>query len=202
MTTTITDDVTPGGPGTPGGEDTCFVSIAGPGSVVEGEIASGYTVRLSQPTASDVTVKLTYAGTATDGSDFTAVTEVVIPAGQSSATFDIRTLDDALAEGSETFTVSVGAITGGGFEAVAADPERSAVTTTITDDITPGGPGTPGGEDTCFVSIAGPGSVVEGEIASGYTVRLSQPAASDVTVRLTYAGTATDGSDFTAVTRL
>ena len=67
---------------------------------------------------------------------------------------------------------SLGAITGGGFEAVTADPERSAVTTTITDDITPGGPGTPGGEDTCFVSIAGPGSVIEGEVASGYTVRL------------------------------
>ena len=202
VTTTIVDDAGPGGPEAPGPEDTCLVSIAGPGSVIEGEVASGYTVRLSQPAASDVTVRLTYAGTATDGSDFTAVTEVVISAGQSSATFDIRTIDDALAEGSESFTVSLGAITGGGFEAVTADPERSAVTTTITDDITPGGPGTPGGEDTCFVSIAGPGSVIEGEVASGYTVRLSQPAASDVTVRLTYAGTATDGSDFTAVTEV
>ena len=202
VTTTIVDDAGPGGPEAPGPEDTCLVSIAGPGSVIEGEVASGYTVRLSQPAASDVTVRLTYAGTATDGSDFTAVTEVVIPAGQSSATFDIRTIDDALAEGSESFTVSLGAITGGGFEAVAADPARASITTTITDDVTPGGPGTPGGEDTCFVSIAGPGSVIEGEVASGYTVRLSQPAASDVTVRLTYAGTATDGSDFTAVTEV
>ena len=71
-------------------------------------------MRLSQPAASDVTVRLTYAGTATDGSDFTAVTAVVIPAGQSSATFALRTIDDALAEGSESFTVSLGAITGGG----------------------------------------------------------------------------------------
>ena len=48
----------------------------GPGSVVEGQTASGYTVSLSQPAATDVTIKLTYSGTATDGSDYTAVTSV------------------------------------------------------------------------------------------------------------------------------
>ncbi|NZD59484.1 hypothetical protein HZU83_22695, partial [Sphaerotilus montanus] len=94
ITTTITDDTGPRGP-----EDTCLVSISGPGSVVEGEVASGYTVSLSQPAVTDVVVKLTYTGTATDGSDYTAVKEVTITAGQSSATFDIPILDDALAEG-------------------------------------------------------------------------------------------------------
>jgi hypothetical protein len=202
VTTTILDDAGPGGPEAPGPEDTCLVSLSGPGAVVEGETASGYTVHLSQPAAADVTVKLTYAGTAADGADYTAVTEVTIAAGQSSATFDIRTIDDALAEGSESFTVSVGSISGGGFEAVAADPVRSSITTTITDDVTPGGPGTPGSEDTCLVSLSGPGAVVEGETASGYTVHLSQPAAADVTVKLTYAGTAADGADYTAVTEV
>ena len=201
VTTTITDDVGGSGGGTPGSEETCLVSIAGPaaGSITEGESGS-YTVSLSQPAATDVTVKLTYSGTATDGSDYTAVTTVTIPAGQSSVTFDLKTLDDALAEGSETITVSVGDITGGGFEAVAADPAQGSVTTTITDDVGGGGGGTPGSEDTCLVSISGPASVVEGEPATGYTVSLSQPAATDVTVKLTYSGTATDGSDYTAVT--
>ncbi|MDQ5898710.1 MAG: hypothetical protein QG612_2796, partial [Pseudomonadota bacterium] len=176
VTTTITDDVGGGGgggPGTPGAEDTCLVSISGPGEVVEGEVATGYTVRLSQPAASDVTVQLAYTGTATDGRDYSAVTSVTIPAGQSSASFDLKTLDDALAEGAETITITVGEITGGGFEAIAADPERGAVTTTITDDVGGGGgggPGTPGAEDTCLVSISGPGEVVEGEVATGYVV--------------------------------
>ena len=198
VTTTIVDDAGPGGPEAPGPEDTCLVSIAGPGSVIEGEVASGYTVRLSQPAASDVTVRLTYAGTATDGSDYTAVTEVVIAAGQSSATFDLRTIDDALAEGTETITVSIGAVSGGGFEALVANPVAQSVTTQLVDDVGPGG-ATPGAEDTCQVSLAGPGSVVEGEVASGYTVTLSQPALTDVVVRLNYAGTATDGSDYARV---
>jgi hypothetical protein len=190
ITTTLTDDTGPKGP-----EDTCLVSITGPGSVVEGETAPGYTVSLSQPAVTDVIVKLTYSGTATDGSDFTAVTSVTIPAGQSSAVFDIATLDDALAEGAESFTVSLGEITGGGFEQIAGDPGKASITTTLTDDTGPKSP-----EDTCLVSISGPGSVVEGEVASGYTVSLSQPAVTDVVVKLTYSGTATDSSDFTAVT--
>ena len=199
ITTSITDDTGPNGPGTPSTEDTCLVSITGPGSVIEGEVAPGYTVSLSQPAVTDVVVKLTYSGTATDGGDYTGVASVTIPAGQSSATFDIATLDDALAEGSESLTVSLGEITGGGFEAIAGDPGKASVTTTITDDAGPFGPGTPGAEDTCLVSISGPDSVVEGEVASGYTVSLSQPAVTDVVVKLTYSGTAVDGSDYTGV---
>uniref|UniRef100_UPI0030CA181D Calx-beta domain-containing protein n=1 Tax=uncultured Sphaerotilus sp. TaxID=474984 RepID=UPI0030CA181D len=197
VTTSITDDAGPFGPGTPEPEDTCLVSISGPGSVVEGEVASGYTVSLSQPAVTDVVVKLTYTGTATDGSDYTAVTSVTVPAGQTSATFDIATIDDALAEGTETITVSLGEITGGGFEAIAGNPAQATVTvtTSLVDDSGPFGP-----EDTCLVSISGPGSVVEGEVASGYTVSLTQPAVTDVVVKLTYTGTATDGSDYTAVT--
>ncbi|NZD48100.1 beta strand repeat-containing protein, partial [Sphaerotilus sulfidivorans] len=200
ITTLVTDDVGGPGSGTPGVEDTCLVSITGPGSVVEGQTASGYTVSLSQPASTDVTVKLTYSGTATDGSDYTAVTSVTIPAGQTRTTFDLNTIDDALAEGSESITISVGEITGGGFEAIAADPDKGSVTTLVTDDVGGPGGGTPGAEDTCLVSITGPGSVVEGQTASGYTVSLSQPASTDVTVKLTYSGTATDGSDYTAVT--
>ncbi|NZD48120.1 immunoglobulin-like domain-containing protein, partial [Sphaerotilus sulfidivorans] len=136
VTTLVTDDVGGPGGGTPGAEDTCLVSITGPasGSVTEGETAK-FTVSLSQPAATDVTIKLTYSGTATDGSDYTAVTSVTIPAGQSSVEFDLSTIDDALAEGSESITISVGEITGGGFEAIAADPDKGSVTTLVTDDV-------------------------------------------------------------------
>ena len=46
--------------------------------------------------ATDVVIKLNYAGTATDGADYTRVTTVTIPAGQTSARFDIATLPDRL----------------------------------------------------------------------------------------------------------
>ncbi len=204
VTTTIVDDVDPSNPGggTPGTEDTVLCSLSGPDQVTEGEVASGYTVTLGQPALTDVTVSLTYSGVAQDGSDFTGVTTVTIPAGSSSATFDIATIDDPLAEGSEAFTVSIGEITGGGFEAVAADPSAGSVTTTIVDDVDPSNPGggTPGTEDTVLCSLSGPDQVTEGEVASGYTVTLGQPALTDVTVSLTYSGVAQDGSDFTGVT--
>ncbi|MDQ5898923.1 MAG: hypothetical protein QG612_3009, partial [Pseudomonadota bacterium] len=200
VTTTITDDVGGGGGGRPGPEDTCLVSITGPGDVTEGEVASGYTVSLTQPAQTDVTVRLVCSGTASAGTDFIQVASVTIPAGQSQARFDLKTLDDALAEGTETITLTLGTISGGGFEAIAGDPARASVTTLLHDDAGPSGPGTTGPEDTCLVSITGPAAAVEGEPASGYTVSLSQPATTDVTVQLAYSGTATDGRDYSAVT--
>ncbi|MBN7735625.1 hypothetical protein JX616_27430, partial [Klebsiella pneumoniae] len=73
------------------------ISITGDGSVTEGGTAH-YTLTLTNPPQTDVTVTLKYSGTATDGSDFTGVYTVKIPAGSSSVPFDIRTLDDKITE--------------------------------------------------------------------------------------------------------
>ena len=51
-----------------------------------------------------VTVGVAISSTGT----LSAITTVTVPAGQSSITFDLKTIDDALAEGSETITISVG----------------------------------------------------------------------------------------------
>uniref|UniRef100_UPI00286E9766 Calx-beta domain-containing protein n=1 Tax=Sphaerotilus sp. TaxID=2093942 RepID=UPI00286E9766 len=161
--------------------------LDGPASVVEGQTAANYTVSLSHPSPVDVTVTLAYAGVATAGKDFTPTTSVTIPAGQSSVRFDIPTIDDALAEGAEPFTVTIAGLSANDAAIVNIDPTHASVTTTITDDSGPFGPDKPGPEDTCLVSITGPGSVVEGEVASGYTVSLSQPAVTDVIVKLTYS---------------
>ena len=44
--------------------------------------------------------------TAADGSDYTGVASVVIPAGASSASFNVATLQDVIGEGAENFTVT------------------------------------------------------------------------------------------------
>ncbi|TND05272.1 MAG: hypothetical protein FD118_676, partial [Rhodocyclaceae bacterium] len=111
--------------------DTTTVSLTGPANVTEGAAATGYVLTLSSTPVSDVTVTLSYSGTATDGSDFTGVTTVTIPGGSTSASFNVATIDDALAESAESFTVSIAGVTGGGFEALAANPVASNVTTTI-----------------------------------------------------------------------
>ena len=167
--------------------------MSGPGSVLEGEVASGYCVQIDKAPATDVTIQLSYSGVAKDGSDFTGISTVTIKAGETSASFDIATLDDAYAEGNESFTVAITGTAGGGFDQLTVDPVEFAVTTTITDEAAPGP------EDTALVSISGPGSVVEGQVSKGYTVSLDKAPSSDVTVKFSYTGTAKDGSDFTGV---
>ncbi|SDI73683.1 retention module-containing protein [Pseudomonas abietaniphila] len=120
--TTITDTI-----------DTTVATITGSTQVTEGQTAT-YTISLSNPAQTEVTVNLTYSGTAADGSDYTKVVSVKIPAGASSATFDLATLNDTIPEGVENVTVSIGGITGGNFENVVVSGTNGSVTTTIVDN--------------------------------------------------------------------
>ncbi|WP_197468096.1 hypothetical protein, partial [Neptuniibacter marinus] len=82
--------------------ETAYVSLTGPSSVIEGNTTTPYTISVDQPAAdvtSAITVTFTYSGVAADGTDFTGVASVDIPAGSNSNTFTIDTLDDVLAEG-------------------------------------------------------------------------------------------------------
>ncbi|MFV2949856.1 immunoglobulin-like domain-containing protein, partial [Pseudomonas japonica] len=106
------------------------VSITGTTSVAEGGIAT-YTINLSNPSQSAVTVKLSYTGTATNGSDYTGVTTVTIPAGASKVDFTIPTIKDAVTEGTEQFTVKVDSASGGNFESLVVSGTAGSVTTQI-----------------------------------------------------------------------
>ena len=113
--------------------DTTVASITGSTEVTEGQAAT-YTISLSNPAQTEVTINLTYSGTAADGSDYTQVVSVKIPANASSVTFDLTTINDTLPEGVENVTVSIGAITGGNFENVVVSSTNGSVTTTIIDN--------------------------------------------------------------------
>ncbi|ARN20287.1 hypothetical protein A4W93_10445 [Piscinibacter gummiphilus] len=168
-TTTVTDD-----------SDITRISLTGDASVTEGGTAH-YTLSLTNPPTSTVTVTLTYSGTAANGVDFTGQTTVTIPANSSSVNFDIATIDDTLIEGAENFTVTIGGATGGGFEQLAVNPASSAVTTTIVDN------------DFPSLSVSSP-TVAESIPFMVFEVKLSAPAPTDTTVNLTLAnGTAVGG---------
>ncbi|MEK9824903.1 MAG: immunoglobulin-like domain-containing protein, partial [Methylotenera sp.] len=113
-----------------------YVTISGDASVGEGDTAS-YTLTLDYLPASDVTVNLVYSGVAADGSDFTGVATVIIPANQSSVNFNIDTIDDVAIEGAESFTITIDSATGGGFESLLISPTEDSITTTIVDDESP-----------------------------------------------------------------
>ncbi|MDO6595271.1 hypothetical protein, partial [Neptuniibacter sp. 1_MG-2023] len=133
--TQITDDTDPNT--TEPDTETATVSLTGPATVIEGDITTPYTISVDQPAAdvaTPITVTFTYSGVAIDGTDFTGVASVDIPAGSNSNTFTIDTLDDVLAEGAESFTIEIDSITDTNFEHIAEDATNNSVETQITDD--------------------------------------------------------------------
>ncbi len=152
-----------------------------------------FTVTLSAPSSFAVTVPYSTAGgTATSGTDFTAipVTNLVIPAGSTTGTFNVVVKGDNLAELSETFSVNLGVATNGtvtDFQGIGTivdnDPKPSVSISTIT----------PGGH----TETAGSPNV--------FKVALSAIAGSPVTVLFSTANAsgataATAGLDYTAQT--
>ncbi|NOJ20792.1 tandem-95 repeat protein, partial [Vibrio jasicida] len=157
--------------------------VADQDSVNEGQTA-GFTVSLDQVADEKVTVEFEYSGTAQDGSDFTGVASIEVPAGQSSVDLDITTLTDGTYEGAESFTVTIKDVEG----ADATASTNNSASVTIND-----------AQQAPKVSIvADQDSVNEGQTA-GFTVSLDQIADEKVTVEFEYTGTAQDGSDFTGV---
>jgi VCBS repeat-containing protein len=126
--------------------------------------------------------KVSYAiadGTATAGSDYTAVTgNVNFGNNQTSKTFTVPILEDNLVEGDETFSVSLAPVNAGD----SVDPTLGSATVTIVDN------------DTTAVSISDV-SHAEGQsgtTAFDFTVTLSNPSTVPVTVDYATAdGTAT-----------
>ncbi|MFD3213815.1 immunoglobulin-like domain-containing protein, partial [Pseudomonas sp. LR_7] len=169
LTTTVTDE-------TSGQGDLTTVGISGDASVTEGGTAS-YTLTLTNPAKSEVTITLTYSGTAANGQDFSGVTTVKIPANSSGTTFTIKTLDDLLAEGSENFVVKISGASGGNFENLQVDASRSSVTTTIIDNdsapVSTGGAVT-GVEDTDYVLKWGDFNVTDADGNTGLSVTISK----------------------------
>jgi len=93
---------------TPGSAATTTVSVSTTTNAAEPNTDGAFTVTLSSTSASDVVVTYNVGGTATAGSDYTALSgTVTVLAGQLTAQIPVDVLDDALAEGVETVTVSL-----------------------------------------------------------------------------------------------
>ncbi len=167
--------------------DTVLVSIAGPPSVLEGDTTTPYTLSLTEIAAEDVSITLSYSGTAFDGSDFSGVAVVSIPTGSNSAIFMLPTLDDTLYEANESIIVTIDSVTGGGFEGIAVDMASAQVTTLITDTA-----------DIPTVSINDVAAVEGTDDWAVYTIELSNLSVEDISVSLSLAdGTAlSTGTDF------
>jgi len=151
--------------------DTTLVSLTGTASITEG--SSGvYTVSLTNPAQTAVTVTLNYSGVAVNGTDISGVTTVIIPAGSSSTTFSIAALADALVEGTESFTVAIASANGGNFENLAVNGAANSVTTSVLDT------------DTATLSLTATPSLTEAGGTLVYTAVITSAPLSDLTVTL------------------
>ena len=174
-TGSITDD----DGGLIGGNDTVTIADA---SAEEGESLT-FTVTLNRAVQGGLTVTPVFSdGTATKGTDYsenTAGLSFTGTAGEQQ-TITVETIEDAVVEADETFTVSL-SVSNAPDGVTAGDP----ATGTITDD------------DNATVTIAD-ASAVEGESLT-FTVRLNQAVSGGLTVTPSFGGgTATQGTDYTA----
>lgn len=151
---------------------------------VAGRVTMTFTVSLSEPSASRVSVGFTTAdGTAVAGADYTARSgTIAFAAGETEKRVTVAILNDKLAETDETVILRL------------VDPVRAVIAD---------GAGVGTIEDSPLPRISvSDASIVEGvsgRIAMNYTVSLSQAATVPVTVRFkTQDGTATAGLDYTA----
>lgn len=151
-------------------------------TVAEGAGLAGLTVTLSAPRREDTTVHVrTAAGTA-DAADFTPVdADVTVVAGETTAVVAVPVTDDALVEGTESFSVAVTDVPGG------IDVTDGVGTVSITDD-----------------DIASAGSEVSvadvrvpEHDAAAVTFSLASPAAEPVAISYATTDGTADSADYT-----
>ena len=165
--------------------DTATVSIAKTSDASEPGSNGLFTVTLSNASSTDTVVNFGVSGTAVSGTDFTALSgTVTILAGATTATISVPVIDDSLVEGDETVIVTLTGVSG--------DPQIS-LGTTLVDTVTISD------NDTATVSIAKTSDASEPGSNGLFTVTLSNASSTDTVVNFGVSGTATSGTDFTAL---
>ncbi len=151
-------------------------------TIAEAAGTSTMTATLNQTTFADVIVNLSYSGTATNGSDYaTSPTSITVTAGQTTGTATLTATQDSSVESSESIIVDIASVSGG----AASEDGTQQQTVTVTDD------------DNANVSLAvSTASIAEAAGTSTITASLDQATYQDVTVNLSYTGTATSGTDY------
>ena len=141
-------------------------------------------VRLNKAPPADLTLAYTVGGNATAGSDYTALSgTVTVPEGATTATIPVTVIDDSVPEGSEMIILRLAA--SGGYR---LGNTGKYTLLSIADNDTP---------EVSFASTSQ--HVDEGAGTSNVTINLSPTPTSPVTLIYTVGGTATAGSDYTAL---
>jgi hypothetical protein len=146
-----------------------------------------FDVTRDGPTDSPLTVNYTLSGTATNGKDYSTLSETVtIPAGSADATIDVNPLDDGDGDDSTASESVVATLTStsGDYQ---IDPSASSATVNISEEDPP----------TVSISADIPTAVENDSSQDGeYTISRTGPTDSPLTVNLAASGTAVAGTNY------
>ena len=164
---------------------TATVTVAATANGAEPNTPGQFTFTLSSPASTATVITFALSGTATSGTDYTALgTTISIPAGQITATLSVPVLDDNIAEGNETVVLAMVAATSNASVTASTTP----ATVNIADN------------DTVTATIApGIAGNENGPVNGTFTVTLNNPSSQPTTITYTLAGTASEGSDYSTI---
>lgn len=174
-------------PPPPSGERPTVTVEATDATAAEAGVDPGtFTIRLSRPAASNITVRYTMGEEARNGVDYQTLSgSVTVPAGASSATVTVIPIDDSTLESNEPLILMLFGYTGAPY--IVGRPDGAVVT--IADNDAP--PVRP----TVTVVASDPQASEAGETGT-FTIRLSSPAPSSFSVRYAMGEQAKNGVDY------
>jgi len=152
----------------------------GTATIAEASGSTSVTATLSAISGLPVTVNLGLTGTATLTSDYTLGTTITIPAGSTSASITLASVNDALDENDETIIIDIVSVTN------ATELATQQKTVTILDDDAPP-----------TVTLSTNNLLLPENGTTNIIVTLSAVSALNVTITLGSSGTATYNTDYT-----
>ena len=156
-------------------------------TVAENGGVATVTASLSAAAGQPVTVTLAFGGTAGLGSDYsTSALQLVIPAGQTSASLLLTGLDDSSGEGNESITVDIASVSGG------LENGIQRVSATISDDDAFVPPVILVDLQATAINLSENGGVAQ------VVALLSATSSQTVTIQLGFSGAATNSVDYSA----
>ncbi|TSE03359.1 T9SS type A sorting domain-containing protein, partial [Aquimarina algiphila] len=162
-------------------DDAAVLSIVATTQAAENTTNGLFTISTTNQFSTPVTVNLSVTGTATSGTDFTALgTTFIFPANTNSATINVPVIADNLVESNETVIVTLTGTNNGIVTIGSADN----ATVTITDD------------DVALLSITATTQAEEGTTNGVYTVSTTNEFSTPVMVTISTTGTAISGTDY------
>lgn len=172
-------------------DDEPVLTVTGHVDCANESTPGSFTVSNANIASRPITFGYTVSGTATPGTDYVTLSGTgVIPANQGSITITVTPIQDLLVDPGETVILTLKPDSA--VPATYALGAAASITDTLTiidDDLPP--PPT--------VTVSAGGNPIEGSTPGSFLVSLSAASAVPITVRYTVSGTATAGTDYTAL---